>query len=443
LGVPLFQEQAMNVAIVGAGFSPAQADKLRRSMATFKSTGGVSKFREPMIAGMLKNGYTPDFAERTFKQIEGFGSYGFPESHAASFAKIAYASSWMKCHHPEIFCAALLNAQPMGFYQPAQIVQDAQKHGVEVRPVCINTSEWDCTLEPPDPPLQKQGRIEALLPLRLGLRMAAGLSKDDGEEILKARVAGLFRSVEDVWHRSGVSRLALEKLANADAFHALGLSRRQALWQVRGLREKPLPLFAAAGLLEAAREPAVALTPMTGGREVVEDYAAVQLSLRGHPLAFLRPELERRGIARCGDLIRMKDGRRVTVSGLVLIRQKPGKGNVTFITLEDETGIANAILWQRVFDAHRRIVMSASMIAASGLLQREGDVIHIVSEWIEDQSALLRTVGQRDFPHRFGPGDGAKGGFDPREKERAHGENHAPFHLDSAETIRVKSRNFH
>jgi error-prone DNA polymerase len=474
LGVPLFQEQAMKVAIVGAGFQPAEADRLRRSMATFKSTGGVSKFREPMIAGMLKNGYTPDFAERTFKQIEGFGSYGFPESHAASFAKIAYASSWMKCHHPEIFCAALLNAQPMGFYQPAQIVQDAQKHGVEVRPVCINKSEWDCTLEGVDPPLLLQGRgtarsaVEGLaepegplhqlaagpppleiegrirfLPLRLGLRMTAGLNDKEAEAILAARAAGPFRSAEDVWHRSGVSRGTLEKLANADAFHALGLSRRQALWQVRGLREKPLPLFAAAGLLEAAREPAVRLNPMTEGREVVEDYSAVQLSLRGHPLAFLRPELEQRRIVRCGDLVRMKDGRRVTVAGLVLIRQKPGKGNVTFITLEDETGIANAILWQRVFNAHRRIVMSASMIAVSGVLQREGDVIHIISERIEDQSALLRTVGHRDFPHRFGPGDGAKGGFDPREKERARGEHHAPFRLDPAETVRIKSRNFH
>jgi error-prone DNA polymerase len=478
LGVPLFQEQAMKVAIVGAGFKPAEADELRRSMATFKSTGGVSKFREPMINGMIERGYTLDFAERTFKQIEGFGSYGFPESHAASFAKIAYASSWMKCHHPEIFCAALLNAQPMGFYQPAQIVQDAQKHGVEVRPVCINASEWDCMLEALDPPLsfaqgrgtarsavegaqhlaqlplhhashgppplQKQGRIEAILPLRLGLRMTAGLSKADGESIVSARASGAFRSVEDVWHRSGVSRAALEKLANADAFHALGLSRRQALWQVRGLRDKPLPLFAAAGLLETAREPAVKLTPMTGGREVVEDYSAVKLSLRGHPLAFLREELARRRIRRCADLARLKDGSRVEVAGLVLIRQKPGKGNVTFITIEDETGIANIILWQRKFDDYRRIVMSAPMIGVKGVLQREGEVIHVVADRLEDYAFLLDSVGERQFPHRFGPGDGAvNGGTDPREKERARGKPHAPFHVDSAETIRVKSRNFH
>jgi error-prone DNA polymerase len=475
LGVPLFQEQAMNVAIVGAGFSPAQADALRRSMATFKSTGGVSEFRDPMIGGMIERGYTPEFAERTFRQIEGFGSYGFPESHAASFARIAYASSWMKCHHPEIFCAALLNAQPMGFYQPAQLVQDAQKHGVAVRPVCINASEWDCTLEPDPPlplqgrgtaqsavegllaaeeplhqpsagppPLEIEGRIEGFLPLRLGLRMTAGLSQDDGEAILAARTAAPFRSVEDVWQRSGVSRGTLEKLANADAFHALGLGRRQALWHVRGLRDRPLPLFAAAGLLETEREPAVPLAPMTGGREVVEDYSAVKLSLRGHPLAFLRPELDRRRIRRCADLALLKDGSRVEVAGLVLIRQKPGKGNVTFITIEDETGIANAILWQRRFEAQRRVVMAASMIVVKGTLQREGEVIHVVADRLEDYTALLDTVGQRQFPHAFGPGDGAtNGGTDPRERERARDRSHAPFHVDSAETIRVKSRNFH
>jgi error-prone DNA polymerase len=277
--------------------------------------------------------------------------------------------------------------------------------------------------------------------------MTAGLNEKEAESILLARAAGPFRSVEDAWHRSGVSRAALEKLANADAFHALGLSRRQALWQVRGLREKPLPLFAAAGLLETAREPAVALALMSEGSEVVEDYAAVKLSLRAHPLAFLRPELERRGMVRCGDLARMKDGARVAVAGIVLIRQKPGKGNVTFITLEDETGIANAILWQRVFDAHRRIVMSAPMIAVCGVLQREGEVIHIVSERIEDHGAMLASVGSRHFPHRFGPADAAtKSGYDPREKEKARGtisSSHAPLRSEPAETIRVKSRNFH
>jgi error-prone DNA polymerase len=274
--------------------------------------------------------------------------------------------------------------------------------------------------------------------------MTAGLSEAEAEAIFAARAAGPFRSVEDVWQRSGVKRASLEKLANADAFHALGLSRRQALWQVRGLRERPLPLFAAAGLLETAREPAVALAPMTGGREVVEDYSAVKLSLRGHPLAFLRPELDRRRIRRCADLFSLKDGMRVEVAGLVLIRQRPGKGNVTFITIEDETGIANVILWQRRFEAQRRIVMAASMIGVKGTLQREGEVIHIVADRLEDFTALLDTVGSRQFPHSFGPADGAtNGGYDPREKGRARESPRTPFQLDSAETIRVKSRDFH
>ncbi|PWG03151.1 error-prone DNA polymerase [Sphingosinicella humi] len=422
LGVPLFQEQAMKVAIEGANFTPAEADALRRSMATFKSTGGVGKFRDKMIDGMLANGYTRDFAERTFKQIEGFGSYGFPESHAASFAKIAYASSWMKCHHPDIFCAALLNAQPMGFYQPAQIVRDAREHGVEVRPVCINASRWDCTLE----------AGEGLLPLRLGLRMVRGLANNHAATIITVRGDGPFTSIENVWLRSGVPVAALEKLADADAFVCFGLSRRQALWQVRGLGQARLPLFAAADAREANREPEVALSPMMEGREVVEDYRTVQLSLRAHPLSFLRDELDRRRITRAADLVRLKDGSKVEVAGIVLIRQKPGKGNVTFITLEDETGIANAILWQRIFDTHRRIVMSAPMIGVKGTLQKEGDVIHIVSDRLEDLTPLLRSVGERDFPHRHGPGDGATHG----SSDRRMGRTQDP-------PIRLKSRNFH
>jgi error-prone DNA polymerase len=457
LGVPLFQEQAMNVAIVGAGFAPAEADALRRSMATFKSTGGVSRFQDKMIEGMVERGYSRDFAERTFRQIEGFGSYGFPESHAASFAKIAYASSWMKCHHPDVFCAAILNAQPMGFYQPAQLVRDAREHGVEVRPVCINASRWDCTLEEsaslprsggegdhpkggggvtdeasanyPSPPLRgvplpiSDG--EALKPLRLGFCMVKGLANDHAARLVAARGERPFASVEEARHRSGVPVAALEKLANADAFHSLGLSRRQALWQVRGLNERPLPLFAAAGG-EAGREPAVALAAMTEGREVVEDYGALKLSLRAHPLAFLRPELERRRIARCADLARRRDASKVEVAGLVLIRQRPGKGNVTFMTIEDETGIANIILWQRHFEAQRRIVMSASMIGVKGLMQREGEVIHVVADRLEDLTPLLHEVGAMDFPHRFAPADGGKGASpDPRG------------------VIKVKSRDFH
>jgi error-prone DNA polymerase len=456
LGVPLFQEQAMNVAIVGAGFTPEEADKLRRSMATFKSTGGVSRFEEKMVEGMVQRGYTRDFAERTFRQIEGFGSYGFPESHAASFAKIAYASSWMKCHHPDVFCAAILNAQPMGFYQPSQLVRDAQEHGVEVRPVCINRSRWDCTLEgknsspgfpgegdqakpgggvlpASEEPLHRLRRSPSpanageeldLLPLRLGLRMVRGLSNLHAAQIVAARMQGPFTSLEDVWRRCGVPAAALEKLADADAFAAMGLDRRQALWRVRGLGEAPLPLFAAAD--SPGAEPEVALAPLAGGREVVEDYRTVQLSLRGHPLSFLRPELEGRRIVTCAGLAGLKDGARVEVAGLVLIRQRPGKGNVTFITLEDETGIANIILWQRRFEAQRRIVMGAAMIAVKGVMQKEGEVIHVVADRLEDLTPLLHRVGAMDFPHRFAPADGGRGATP-----------------DSRGVIKVKSRDFH
>jgi error-prone DNA polymerase len=465
LGVPLFQEQAMKVAIVGAGFTPAEADALRRSMATFKFTGGVGHFRDKLVEGMIANGYRRDFAERTFKQIEGFGSYGFPESHAASFAKIAYASSWMKCHHPDVFCAALLNAQPMGFYAPAQIVRNAREHGVEVRPVCINESRWDCTLDggcavnpsplmgeglggggvsgnaqtcidstPPQTPSHQGEGLHAappstLLPLRLGLRMVKGLSNLHAARILAARAERPFESVEDVWRRSGVPVAALEKLADADAFAALGLDRRQALWRVRGLGEAPLPLFAATDARDL--EPEVALSPMTGGREVVEDYRSVQLSLRAHPLSFLRPQLRARRIASCAELAAMKDGRRVEVAGIVLVRQRPGTTDVTFLTIEDETGIANIIIWKRRFEVQRRIVMAAPMIGVAGFVQRAGEVLHIISERLEDMTPLLHSVAAMHFPHRFSPGDGAGGGGrDPRTRPLAP-------------VIEVRSRNFH
>ena len=466
LGVPLFQEQAMKVAIVGAGFTPAEADALRRSMATFKLTGGVGKFRDKMVNGMLARGYSEDFATRTFKQIEGFGSYGFPESHAASFAKIAYASSWMKCHHPDLFCAALLNAQPMGFYAPAQIVRDARDHGVEVRPVCINASRWDCVLEeveaadkapplgeglgrgglseeaPPcidsTPTLPSPLRGEGYLPLRLGMRMVKGLANLHAAQVVAARGEAAFVSIEDVWRRSGVPLAALEKLADADAFASLGLDRRQALWRLRGLGGPPLPLFAAA---EArAQEPEVVLTPLTEGREVVEDYRAVQLSLRSHPVAFLRSRLDRRGIVPAARLSDLKDGDKVRVAGIVLVRQRPGKGNVTFLTLEDETGIANAIIWQRIFEKQRRIILASAMVAIHGTLQREGKVIHIVTDRLEDLTPLLHQVGAMHFPHRPGPADAARnGGSDPRERPR-----HPPALPGSPDGgLRIRSRNFH
>lgn len=386
LGVPLFQEQAMNVAIHCAGFAPSEADALRRSMATFKVTGGVAHFKKKLITGMVERGYSAEFAERTFSQIEGFGSYGFPESHAASFALIAYVSSWMKCHHPDVFCCALLNAQPMGFYAPAQIVRDAREHDVEVRPICINASDWDCTLE------ATAGR---LLAVRLGLRMAKGLKQNDAQALVKARADGRYVSLDDVHARSGLTPSTLATLAQADAFCAFGLSRREAVWTIRSLRPVGLPLFD--GAHEIFQEPSVSIPSIPAGRTVVDDYASVGLTLRSHPLSFLRPTLNRRGMKPCRSLADVRPGRTVTVAGLVLVRQRPGSAKgVLFVTIEDESGIANLIIWPSVFEAHRRIVLSGGMISCRGKVQREGIVTHLVAERLEDFSALLQSVGSRD-----------------------------------------------
>ena len=447
LGVPLFQEQAMQVAIVCAGFTPSEADALRRSMATFKFTGGVSHFKDKLIAGMTERGYTAAFAERTFSQIEGFGSYGFPESHAASFALIAYASSWMKCHHPDVFCCALLNAQPMGFYAVAQIVRDARLHKVEVRPVSVNESAWDCTLET-DHGHQASGHA-----VRLGLRMVKGLAGAHAEALIARRSTG-YRSVEDIWRRLQVPVAVLERLAEADAFGTLGLDRRQALWAIRGLSDTRLPLFDRIPA-EPDPEPAVALTPMTGGRQVVEDYRSTGLSLRRHPVSFLRQDLAARRIVRCADLMTIRDGKRLEVAGIVLVRQRPGSAQgVLFITIEDETGHANLILWPSVFEAQRRLVLSASMIACRGKLQREGEVIHIVAEQLTDLSGLLRDVGERDeaFPLPHGRGDEARHGStpdsrhkpDPRETKLIASRDIyvRDLHIGSGKGIKVPTRDF-
>ncbi|WP_137788071.1 error-prone DNA polymerase [Sphingomonas sp. 3P27F8] len=392
LGVPLFQEQAMRVAIECAGFTASEADLLRRAMATFKLTGGVSHFKDKLIDGMTARGYERDFAEKTFSQIEGFGSYGFPESHAASFALIAYASSWMKCHHPDVFCAALLNAQPMGFYAPAQIVRDARQHDVEVRPIDVNHSRWDCTLE-------QTGRGH--LAVRLGLRYARDLKNADGAAIVLARGVEPYSSVEEIQRRANVSGRALDRIGHAGGFGSLDLSRRSGLWEVKGLGHEALPLFAAADeragkLRPEAVEPQVALTTMGEGEEVVEDYRAVGLSLRAHPLAFLRDELGLRRMVTCASLRDTRDGRWVDLAGLVLLRQKPGSAKgVMFITLEDETDVANLVVWPNLFEKHRRIVLGASMMGVRGQVQREGDVIYVVAQRLDDLSPLLATVGKR------------------------------------------------
>jgi error-prone DNA polymerase len=442
LGVPLFQEQAMRVAIECAGFTAGEADQLRRAMATFKHTGGVSKFGEKLINGMIANGYERDFAEKTFSQLEGFGSYGFPESHAASFALIAYASSWLKCWHPEVFCAALLNAQPMGFYAPAQIVRDARQHGVEVRPVCINASRWDCTLEPFD-----EGRFA----VRLGLRMVKGLANKHGAAIVAAREDLAFQSVDDLWRRASVPSASLVQLAEADAFQpSLKLARREALWAIEALRDEPLPLFAAAAVREQtvlpeALEPVVALKPMTSGGEVVEDYSHVGLTLRAHPLTFLRDDLTKRRIVTCEDAMNARDGKWVEAAGLVLVRQRPGSAKgVMFITIEDETGHANLVVWVKTFEKYRRVVLGAGMIGVYGKIQREGEVVHLVAHRLTDLSGELASVGSREgaFPLPHGRGDEFHHGSptpDPRGMPKVRDIVDPYGHIDH---IRVKTRDF-
>ncbi len=462
LGVPLFQEQAMRIAIVAAGFAPSEADQLRRAMATFRRVGTIKYFRAKLIDGMAARGYPRDFAERCFNQIEGFGEYGFPESHAASFALLVYASAWIKCRYPDVFAAALLNSQPMGFYAPAQIVRDAQEHGIEVCAVDINFSGWDNTLEPraqsnfasplegevdpcrltgmdreggnsesrqqrqstplPDPPPQggkeqqfsnfsgntserkiphlhprhaeMQDDIRATHAVRLGLRQISGFSEDDARAIERARGEG-FDSVRDLWLRTKLSPAVLERLAQADAFRSLGLDRRKALWAVRALRragdKDDLPLFAHVQTPEL--EPDVALPPMRLGEHVVADYRHLHLSLKAHPASFLRNDLERRGILRNERLATIPSGRRVSVAGIVLVRQRPGTAKgVIFMTLEDETGVANAIVWPQVFEAFRPTVLGARLVGVSGRLQNESGVIHVVAERLDDLTPLLRRL---------------------------------------------------
>ncbi|WP_296017337.1 error-prone DNA polymerase [uncultured Agrobacterium sp.] len=442
LGVPLFQEQAMRVAIECAGFSANDADRLRRAMATFKNVGTINEFQEKLVQGLVKNKFSEDFAKRIFKQLEGFGSYGFPESHAASFALIAYASAWMKCHHPDIFCAALLNSQPMGFYAPAQLVRDARNHGVVVRPVCINASRWDCMLEEETGPNREA--------VRLGMRLVKGLSNKHAGDIIACRQDKPFQSIDDLWRRAGVPVAALVCLAEADAFlPSLGLSRREALWVIKGLRDEPLPLFAAAAarenaLIEELQEPEVNLLPMTAGGEVVQDYGHMGLTLREHPMSFLRQDLARRRIITCSEAYKSNDGRWLEVAGLVLIRQRPGSAKgVIFMTLEDETGIANAIVWVKTFEKYRRVVLSASMVGIYGKLQREGEVVHIVAHRITDLSDILRSVGERDkpFPLPHGRGDEFHHGSPPTRDRR--GLPPRSVQTSDEDHITIKGRNFH
>ncbi|KUP93361.1 error-prone DNA polymerase [Tritonibacter horizontis] len=382
LGVPLFQEQAMQIAVIGAGYSPEEADRLRRSLASFRRMGTIGEHRDRFLRGMMARDYPLEVAEACFAQIEGFADYGFPESHAAAFAMLTYVSSWLKCHHPAIFTCALLNSQPMGFYAPAQLVRDAREHGVEVRPICVNHSGWDNSLE---------RRTDGQLALRLGFRQIKGLRAEDAGWIVAARGNG-YPDPEALWLRAGVAPAVLERLAEADAFAAMGVNRRDALWAVKAIRAPaPLPLFSDPLDGEGLREPAVALAQMHLGEEVVEDYIATRLALRAHPMELLRPALP--GLTQHSELIRTPL-QRVTVCGLVITRQRPGTSSgVVFLTLEDETAVCNVVVWPKVYAAFRHAVMGGRLLRVTGMLQREGIVTHVIASRIDDLSARLSDLG--------------------------------------------------
>ena len=383
-GVPLFQEQAMKIAIVAAGFTPAEADELRRSMATFKLKGMVSKFHQKLITGMTERGYSLEYAERVFKQLEGFGSYGFPESHAASFALLVYVSSWLKCFYPDVFACALLNSMPMGFYQPAQIIIDARNHKVDVRPVDINHSIWDNTLEP-----VFENMIKGKAPLRLGFRQVKGIREEDIKLLLAARQKP-FISLHELYN-IGLTDTALEKLADADVFRSVGLDRRQALWEISA-KDKPHALYAGQPAAGALQEN-VSLTQMTISEHVVQDYITTALSLKAHPVTFVREKLQQLQVWSTAQLSTSKNGDFVRVAGLVLVRQRPGTaGGVCFMTIEDETGVANLVIFQNLFETYRKEILQSKLIMVTGKLQIEGKVVHVIVEQCFNFSKLLRKL---------------------------------------------------
>ncbi len=396
LGVPLFQEQAMKLTIVGAGFTSGEADHLRRAMAAWKRKGHLIKaFGEKIINGMLKNGYSIEFAERCFNQIKGFGEYGFPESHAASFALLVYVSAWQKCHYPAAFAAALINSQPMGFYAPSQIIRDAKAHGVEVRPVDINHSQWDCTLEPAD--------VDGTFAIRLGMRLVKGLAHDEAERIVKTVAhMGEFDSIELLWRSSKASVKALRRLASADAYRSMQLDRQQALWQIRRLRDEPLPLF---DQLLQPTESYESLPQVGLPHKVLYDYRSTGLSLKAHPLIFFRRKLNTRKVIPNIDLTdprKCPHGKPVMVAGIVLVRQRPGTASgIVFITIEDETGIANLIVRPHIFDRYRSAANHSQFITAGGVVERDptGKVVHVMVKRIDTLSNAQDNlqVKQRNF----------------------------------------------
>jgi error-prone DNA polymerase len=418
LGVPIFQEQAMKIALDAARFTSAEANRLRKAMATFRSRGMVHELEDMMVGRMIARGYDAEFAARCFNQIKGFGEYGFPESHAASFALLVYVSAWLKCHYPAAFAAALLNSQPMGFYAPAQIVRDAREHGVEVLPVDVNLSGWDNALE-------QDGSRESRIALRLGLRQIDGFPEAAAARIVAARAeGGPFRDVRELKERAGLSPALVERLASADCLGSLGLSRRQALWEARSLIAAPeLPLFAAMtsrGEGEEAQKTVLPAMPLS--EEVVADYQTQRLSLKAHPLAFLRADLAERGFVRAADLRQRKERSAVQVAGVVLIRQRPGSAKgVCFITLEDESGVVNLVIWPDLMARQRKVIMGARLMEVRGRVEYDDEVIHVIATHLTDATPSLHALSEDMLPHRVDRTDhvqrplpGSRGGH-PRD----------------------------
>ena len=390
LGVPIFQEQAMKLAVVAAGFTHGEADQLRRAMGKWRKTGVIEKFRDKMMKGMEQRGLSGEFAEQVFRQISGFGEYGFPESHAASFAKLVYVSAWLKHYYPAAFCAALLNSLPMGFYAPAQLVADAKKHNVDVLPVDVNHSNWDCTIE------ENANREKAL---RLGLRMVSGLRTETAATIEEARKTGRFTSISEFTQRTRLSQTTIARLSQADTFGSLNQSRRAALWQALAQEKKPKaqPLFAA---LEVEDNDTRALPERAAQDQVTEDYRTVGLSLRAHPLSFYRESLNQLRVTTCAGLAEERNNKHLRVAGLVILRQRPSTAKgITFVTLEDETGTANLVVKQHIWQRHYKIARRAAGWIVHGKLEKKSGVIHLVVSRLEDMSTRLEelNIKSRDF----------------------------------------------
>jgi error-prone DNA polymerase len=430
LGVPLFQEQAMRIAIEAAKFTPEEANKLRRSMATFRNMGDIHKFRDKMVGSMIRRGYPTEFAERCFKQIEGFGTYGFPESHAASFAKLVYISSWIKKHHPAAFACALLNSQPMGFYAPAEIVRDAREHGVEVRPIDVGFSDHDNLLEWVDKPV-----------LRLGFRQIQSFKEDWAKAVIKARRETKFNSIEVLAQVARLPKRALVLLADADCFRSLGIERRQALWTARRLPDDvPLPLFESARGREQPDERMQPLPSMPLSEHVVIDYQTTHLSLKGHPMQFLRGLFQAERVQTCVETAKAKDGARLRCAGVVLVRQRPGSAKgVVFMTLADETGIANVVVWPAVMEQFRKEVMGARLVLVEGRIQKSPEnIVHLVAGRLIDRSHELQRLSENDFRSRPSHSDETKPALVKAASDRQGGRRH-PRNV----RILPASRDFH